>query len=171
MPGSAAGSRSSAAANLVGLPLKAVQRWSLRSDAVAWEIDFRGDAPRVAHEVTIELPMLEEDSKVFTPTERGVMEVAAYPTFQGLPYASIGWDTGQAWVLPLVSVLDPRSDQAITIALPADANIPHLQFDWLDGKTLRMTLAHRGMGGGQPSPLDAAAVCPCGGLPRRAARV
>ena len=30
---------------------------------------------------------------------------------------------------------------------------PHLQFGWHDGKTLRMTLAHRGMGGGQPSPL------------------
>jgi len=56
-------------------------------------------------------------------------------------------------VLPLVSVLDPRSDHAITIALPADANTPHLQFDWFGGKTLRLTLAHRGMGGGRPSPL------------------
>ena len=107
----------------------------------------------VGHEVTIELPMLAENSRVFTPTERGVMEIAAYPTFQGLPYAAMGWETGQSWVLPLVSVLDPGSDHAITIALPADANIPHLQFDWCDGKTLRMTLAHRGMGGGQPSPL------------------
>ena len=50
----------------------------------------------VAHEVTIELPMLAEDSKVFTPTERGVMDVAAYPAFQGLPYAidRLGYRTG-----------------------------------------------------------------------------
>ena len=61
-------------ANLVGLPLTAVQQWSRRSDAVAWAIDFRGDATRVAHEVTIDLPMLTENSQVFTPTERGVME-------------------------------------------------------------------------------------------------
>jgi len=75
--------------DLAGLPLKAVQQWSLRANAVAWEIDFRGDATRAGHEVTIELPLLAEDSKVFTPTERGVMEIAAYPTFQGLPYASV----------------------------------------------------------------------------------
>jgi hypothetical protein len=56
-------------------------------------------------------------------------------------------------VLPLVSVMDPRTDEALTIALPADANIPHLQVSWHAGKTLRLTLGHRGLGGGQPSPL------------------
>ncbi len=140
-------------APLAGLPLKAVQQWSSRSNAAVWEIDFRGDAKRTAHEVTLELPLLSEDSRIFTPTERGVMDIGAYPTFEGLPYAANGWDTGQSWVLPLVSVFDRRSDHAITIALPADENIPHARFDWFDAKTLRLTLAHRGMGGGQPSPL------------------
>ena len=138
---------------LAGLPLTAVQQWSSRSNALVWEIDFLGDEARAAHEVTIELPLLAEGLQVFTPTERGVMEIASYPTFQGLPYATIGWETGRSWVLPLASVLDPKSDHAITIALAADANIPHLQFDWFDGKTLRLTLAHRGMGGGLPSKL------------------
>lgn len=85
-------------ANLVGLPLKAVQQWSLRSNAVAWEIDFRGDATRAGHTVTIELPILGKDSKVFTPTERGVMEVAAYPTRRVPMGAHSDWQLGNwAW--------------------------------------------------------------------------
>ena len=141
-------------ADLVGLPLTTDQQWSRRSDAVAWEIDFRGDATRVGHEVTIELPMLTENSQVFTPTERGVMEVAAYPTFQGLPYATNGWDTGQAWVLPLMSVMDPQSDHAITIAVAGRCEHSRIcNSTGATARTLRMTLAHRGMGGGQPSPL------------------
>ena len=138
---------------LEGLPLEVHQGWSSTNDTVAWSLDFRGDGARVAHEVTIDLPIISETLRVFTPTERGVMEIASRPDFQGLPYAAIGWDTGQSWVLPLVSLMDPQTDEAVTIALPADANIPHLQFSWHAGKTLRITLGHRGMGGGEPSPL------------------
>lgn len=143
---------------LEGLPLEVHQEWSSTPDAVApdavtWSLDFRGDGARVAHEVTIDLPIISETLRVFTPTERGVMEIASRPDFQGLPYAAIGWDTGQSWVLPLVSVMDPQSDEAVTIALPADANIPHLQFSWHAGQTLRITLGHRGMGGSASSPL------------------
>ncbi len=140
-------------AALQGLPLEVAQEWSCEGNAVAWSLDFRGDAARVAHEFTLDLPILGGAVQVFTPTERGTMEVAARPDFQGTPYAAVGWENGVSWVLPLLSVMDPRTDQALTIALPADANIPHLQFSWHAGKTLRITLGHRGMGGGQPSPI------------------
>jgi hypothetical protein len=138
---------------LQGLPLAIAQEWSCEGSAVAWSLDFHGEAARVAHEITLDLPILGGAVNVFTPTERGTMEVAARPEFQGTPYAAVGWEHGVSWVLPLLSVMDPRTDQALTIALPADANIPHLQFSWYAGKTLRLTLGHRGMGGGQPSPL------------------
>lgn len=143
-------------ANLEGVPLEVVQSWPRPprgSEAVVWDLDFRGTERRVAHTVTLELPLLDHALRIFTPTERGAIEVAAHPTFEGLPYGAIGWETGRAWVLPLVSIMDPRTDHALTIALPADANIPHLQFGWRDAGTLRLTLAHRGMGGGRGSPL------------------
>ena len=39
------------------------------------------------------------------------------------------------------------------MALPPNVNIPHLQFEWIGGRILRLTLAHRGMGEGKASSL------------------
>jgi hypothetical protein len=39
------------------------------------------------------------------------------------------------------------------VALPAGAEIPHFQVEWIGGRVLRLALAHRGMGGGKPSAL------------------
>jgi hypothetical protein len=129
------------------------QRWAATPGGLAWEFDFTSEAKRVGHEVVLDLPILSTNLLVFTPTERGMMAVQSHPTFKPAPYAAMSWDTGDSYVLPLISVFDPQSDHALTVALPADANIPHLQFRWSDAKTLRLTLAHRGMGGGKPSPL------------------
>jgi hypothetical protein len=129
------------------------KRWASTPGGLAWEFDFSSEAKRVGHEVVLDLPVLSTNLVVFTPTERGLMAVQSYPTFKPAPYAAMSWDTGNSYVLPLISVFDPQSDHALTVALPADANIPHLQFEWRDAKTLRLTLAHRGMGGGKPSPL------------------
>jgi hypothetical protein len=140
-------------ARLAPLPLRAVQRWSSRPGGLAWDLQFEGDGPRAGHEVTIDLPILHVDSQIFTPSNRGVMDVAARPTFKPPEYAHFGMFDGTSYVLPLVSVFDPKTDSALTIALPPDSNIPHLQFEWRDATILRMTLGHRGMGGGKPSPL------------------
>lgn len=70
-----------------------------------------------------------------------------------MEYGKNGYGYGRCYVLPLISVLEPQTDTAATIALPADANIPHLQMDWLNAKTLRLRLGHRGMGDGKPSAL------------------
>ena len=129
------------------------KRWASTTGGLAWELDFTSETKRVGHEVVLDLPILSSNLAVFTPTERGLMAVQSYPTFKPAPYAAMGWDSVNSYVLPLISVFDPASDHALTVALPADANIPHLQFEWLDAKTLRLTLAHRGMGGGKPSPL------------------
>ena len=61
------------------------------------------------------------------------------------------WTDGQAYVLPIVSVMDPESDSALTLALPADANIPHFQVAWSDSRTLSLRMGHRGVGGGRPT--------------------
>jgi hypothetical protein len=128
------------------------QRWSATASGLVWNLEFDGEAKRVGHEVVLDLPILSPDLDIFTPTDRGVMKLAAYPTFTPPPYGMSGWNGG-AYVLPLISLLDPRSNHALTLALPADANIPNLQFAWRDATTLRLTLGHRGMGGGRPSPL------------------
>jgi hypothetical protein len=49
--------------------------------------------------------------------------------------------------------MDPHTDQALTVALPPNVNIPHLQVEWIGGRVLRLTLGHRAMGGGKASPL------------------
>jgi hypothetical protein len=134
-------------------PLAMSKRWASTPGGLAWEFDFTSDAKRVGHEVVLDLPVLSTNLVIFTPTERGVMAVQSYPTFKPAPYAAMSWDRGNSYVLPLISVFDTQCDHALTVALPADANIPHLQFGWRDARTLRLTLAHRGMGGDKPSPL------------------
>ncbi len=103
--------------------------------------------------MVIDLPILSHARVLFTPSERGVMSLAAYPDFVPTPYAHLGWDDHRYYVLPLISVMEPASDSAVTVALPADANIPHLQFEWRNASTLRLRLEHRSMGEGKPSAL------------------
>ncbi len=143
----------SARGQLQPLSLRVVERWASAASGVSWDFEFGGDGPRVGHEVTLDLPILSRDSQVFTPSNRGVVDVRARPTYRPAAYAHFGMFDGESYVLPLVSVFDPKADSALTIALPPDSNIPHLQIEWMDAKTLRLTLGHRGMGGNKPSPL------------------
>lgn len=138
---------------LGALGVSVTERCSAVEHGMAWDFEFSGAGPRVGHEVTIELPVLTEQLQVFTPGERGIMALSAYPTFAPVPYGTMGWSDGRCYVLPLVSVLDPQADTALTVAVPADANTPHLQIDWINAKTLRLRLGHRGMGDGKPSSL------------------
>lgn len=120
-----------------------------------WNLRFHGDAPRAGHEVAVEFHgILAPGSAVFTPSQSGVMDLAIQPSFTPPAYASLGWETGEAYVLPLIAVLDPVADRALTLALPADANTPHLQFAWDNASVLRLTLGHRGMGGGETSTVQ-----------------
>ena len=127
--------------------MKLAERWSASESGLALELTFDGTGEQAGHEVTLDFPILTESSLVFTPSERGVMSVSANPTFQHVPYGTCGFASGMRYyVLPLVSVLDPESDSAVTIALPADADISHLQVEWLQMRTLRLRLGHRSMG-------------------------
>jgi hypothetical protein len=142
-----------ATARFEPLQLSVNQQWSGTASGLVWNLTFSGTAKRAGHEVTIDLPVLSHGVRIFTPSNDGIMDIAAVPTYRPVPYAHMGWESGQAYVLPLVTVMDPRTDQALTVALPPDQNIPHLQVEWMMGKTLRLTLAHRAMGGGEPSIL------------------
>ncbi len=135
---------------LDALGLSVAEEFLPTERGMAWDLKFSGDGPRAGHQVTIELPMLAKGQQIFTPTERGVMDLAANPTFTPVAYAHMGSHDQRCYVLPLVSVFDPKADTAVTIALPADANTPELQIDWQNMKTLRLRLGHRGMGGGKP---------------------
>ena len=126
------------------------EEWIGTPSGLIWDLSFDGEVKRTGHEVTIDLPVLSPGLKIFTPSDDEIMDVAAVPTYRPVPYAHMGWDTGQAYVLPLVTVMDPKTDQALTVALPPDRNIPHLQVEWIGAKTLRLTLAHRAMGEARP---------------------
>ncbi|MBZ5561512.1 MAG: hypothetical protein LAP13_03735 [Acidobacteriia bacterium] len=146
----------SLAGHLEQLGLTFSQTWKSSSSGVTWDLQFNGAGQRAGHELTIELPILSSDSQIFTPSNRGVMDVAANPDFTNVPYGTDGWgwETGHVYyVLPLVSVFDAKADQALTIALPADVNIPHFQVLWTGSRILRLALGHRGMGGGKPTSL------------------
>ncbi len=135
------------------LGLSVTEQFLPTERGMAWDLRFSGQGPRAGHEVTIELPLLTEQQQIFTPSERGIMALAAYPTFAPAAYAKNAYGDGRCYMLPLVSVFDPHADTAVTIALPADSNTPHLQIDWQNAKTLRLRLGHRGMGAGKPSSI------------------
>ncbi len=136
------------------LELTLSHQWTSQDAGLLWHLNFEGNTQRVEHRVTIDLPILKQSDRVFTPTRKGVFDVAMYPTYTPAEYGHYDWHGAQGYVLPLVSILDPLTDNALTIALPASDNIPHLQVQWKDGRTLRLTLARRGMGGGRPSELN-----------------
>ncbi len=142
-----------AQASLLPLGLTLSSRWSREKEWLAWDLEFTGQEPRSGHEVILELPVLSSTLRIFTPTDQGVADLSMLPTCRPPSYGVYDEHYGRTYVLPLVSVFDPAEDRALTVALPADALIPHLQVEWPDARTLRLTLGHRGMGGGKPSPL------------------
>ena len=146
---------SSVRASLPLLGLAVSSRWSQDHDWLLWDLDFTGETQRTGYEVILDLPVLAPSYRIFTPSDRGVLDLAMHPTFKPIPYGAnqSNGGSGEAYVLPLVSVFDPASDSALTIAVPPDGNIPHLQVEWKDAHTLRITFGHRGMGGGKASPL------------------
>ncbi len=135
----------------------AAMSWSYRLRVGAaraeWSLSFASNSPRTGHQVSIDLPILSPGARIFTPSQLGVVDVDAYPSFRPVPYANYDWDGGQGYVLPLVTVMDPASDRALTVALPPDEAIPHLQVEWTGGRVLRLVLGHRGIGGGRASAL------------------
>ena len=135
------------------LNLKCKSQWSSSRHGLVWDFLLEGPGKRLGHEVTIDLPVLSPGLRIFTPSNDPELDVSVQPTYRPVPYGTMGWTPGTAYVLPLVTILDPKSDQALTIALPPNVNIPHLQVEWIGGRTLRLTMGHRGMGGGKASPL------------------
>lgn len=134
---------------LLGISLS--HRLQVADNKAVWEMTFTGDGKRTGHEIKLELPVVFPGARIFTPSQYGVMDVNAYPTFEPVPYATYAWNDGQSYVLPLVSIMDPGSDNAFTVALPADDNIPHLQIAWSDARVLSLRMGHRGKGSGQPT--------------------
>jgi len=133
--------------------VRAESHWSSGRSGLYWDLTFSAAGKRAGHEVTIDLPVLASGLRIFTPSNDGEMDVAERPAYRPVPYGQMAWDTGKAYVLPLVTVMDPKTDDALTVALPAGAEIPHFQVEWIGGRVLRLALAHRGMGGGKPSAL------------------
>ena len=153
--GKASGAASIEAA-LEPLGLSLASHWAREGSWIVWDLDFRGACPRSGHAVQLDLPLLDPSLHVFTPDDRGVVDLSLLPTSQPAPYGLYEYfskPNGRSYVLPLLSVFDPATNSALTVALPPDVNIPHLQVEWAEARTLRLTLAHRGMGGGKPSPL------------------
>lgn len=134
--------------------MKSIDRWTMTDDKLILEFKCEGTEQQTGYEINIEFPVLSKDYYVFTPTERGLMSVSENPSFKPVVYGSTGYSAEwRYYVLPLVSVFDLKSDNAITIALPPNTNIPHLQVEWSDMKTLKLHLGHRGMGNQKSSSL------------------
>jgi hypothetical protein len=130
------------------------ERWTRTNSGLRCDFSFGGNLGDGAHEVFLDFLILNEGSQIFTPTERGVMSVDAHPTFKPTAYATTAWKVHHYYVLPLISVWDPKSDHAITIALAPDQNIPHLQFEWMDQDRVRVHLGHRDFRPGKPKSIS-----------------
>ncbi|MCL5005973.1 MAG: hypothetical protein M1404_05520 [Acidobacteria bacterium] len=134
--------------------VKVAGGWTPTETGLRWDLAFEGNLGEGAHEVILDFPVLGSGNQIFTPTERGVMNVEAYPSFKPVAYGSSAWKTGRYYVLPLISVWDPESQNAITIALAPDQNIPYLQFEWIDQERVRVHLGHRDFRPGKPKTLS-----------------
>jgi hypothetical protein len=139
--------------DMEGLGLKLSHRLTISGGKAVWEMTFSGNEKRTEHEVSLDLPILFPKARVFVPSQYGVMDVDAYPSFKPEAYARFSWEDKQTHILPLVSVMDPETDNAVTIALPVDENIPHLQVAWSDSRNLVLKMGRRGMGGGRPTTI------------------
>jgi len=143
-------------ARLAPLGLTMTSRWSREGAWLVWDLNFNGPGRRSGHEVILDLQVLAPGLRLFTPSDRGVVDLSLLPSYKPVPYGSYGWGAASgrmAYVLPLASVFDVGNDCALTVALPPDRNIPHLQVEWIKARVLRFTMGHRGMGGGRPSRL------------------
>lgn len=149
----AAGNCTGASMDLASLGISLSQCIQVEGNRAVWEMTFSGDAKRTGHAIQLELPLVFPKACIFTPGQYGVMDVDAYPTFQPVAYATYSWNDGQSYVLPLVSVMDPAKDSALTLALPPDVNIPHLQVAWSGARVLCLRMEHRGIGGGRPTTI------------------
>jgi len=137
--------------NVFGITLQS----TLRSEDnwIAWILNFEGTKTTTGYTLTFDLPVSENASHIFTPTENGTADLSLLPAHKPAQYGTRVFPYTSSYVLPLVSVFDANNDIALSIALPADENIPHLQVEWFDGKTVRFTLKHRGIGKGRKSPV------------------
>ncbi len=135
------------------LDLAVSSSWSSSRFGLVWDLSFKGSGPRIGHEVTIDFPLLSPGLRIFTPSNDPEFQVSVRPTYRPVAYGSNGWTSGAAYVLPFITLQDPKIDQALTVALPPNVNIPHLQFELIGGRILRLTFGHRGMGEGKASPL------------------
>lgn len=134
--------------------LTSVERWIATEKGLTLEMQYTGSGEQTGNEIIIDFPILSKDSYVFTPTERGLMSVDENPSFKPVVYGAVGYSTEwRYYVLPLVAVFDLKSDNALTIALPPNINIPHFQVEWSDMKTLRLRFGHRAMGNEKPVSL------------------
>ena len=122
--------------------------WKTEGDWLVWRLDFQGAEQPAGYTMEFEFPVLKEANRLFTPGEKGVVDLHLTPTFVPVPYGGIVHGRKESYVLPLASPFDSARDTGLTIALAPDENIPHLQIDWKDATVLRFTLQHRRIGKG-----------------------
>jgi len=127
--------------------------WKKENDWLVWSLDFQGTEKPSGYTMVFEFPVLKGADQLFTPSEKGVVDLQLTPTFAPVPYGRRVYGYRSSYVLPLASPFDSKQDTGLTIALAPDENIPHLQVDWKDGTVLRFTLRHRGIGQGRTSTL------------------
>lgn len=135
------------------LPLTVEECWAQTVSGLAWTISIQSQGSYAGHEVILELPILNPYRKIFTPTDRGLMSLKAYPTYTPTEYGQCGWGTGETYILPLVSIFEPNNDCALTLALAPDDPIPHFQVEWSQARILRLRFKHRAIGAGQTATI------------------
>jgi len=78
-------------ARLDPLGLTMNSRWSREGAWLVWDLDFAGQGPRSGHEVTLDLPVLAPALRLFTPGDRGVVDLSLLPSHKPVPYGFNGW--------------------------------------------------------------------------------
>ena len=127
-----------------GITLKS--DWKTENDWLVWRLDFQGTETPTGYTMIFEFPVLKEADRIFTPSEKGVVDLSLMPASPPMHYGDTVYGKKESYVLPLASPFDSKRDTALTIAFAPDENIPNLVIDWKDASVLRFTLGHRGIG-------------------------
>ena len=77
------------------LDLAVSSKWSSSRFGLVWDLSFKGTEKRTGHEVTIDLPVLSPELRIFTPSNDPELQVSARPTYRPVAlWVAMAWDYG-----------------------------------------------------------------------------
>lgn len=117
-------------------------KWNKTREGVRYNLSVNKEGERTEYSCRISIPVNGKSCYGFASTQSGVFELKEMPL-------SINYGGVNGAIMPLMSILDTSSDQALTVAVAADCFLPKIKM-YLTEDTLRFDFSHFGLGVSKP---------------------